>query len=152
MATMALPIRELSASVECDAASAQKTVLKVLESVSSKRTDVLIWMKTRQLDHKLVSLIDREQDLITKLQNLDTSALTTDWLEKFACDLDRIVSLTESMVDDMNEMPPRCVNVWSPKLKKLDELARYIDNIAESFHVAADPECATLLSVAAEYA
>ncbi len=147
MATMVLPIRELSANVQLEAACAQKQVVK-----AQPRLGVFAWAKVRLVNYYLGKLVNGESDLIARLQSVDLSKFPSDALESLAGDLDRIVSLTDAVVDQANDMPNGFVEIWRPNLDAMEQHARHIDSIAESLHAETDPECMMLLSIAAEQA
>lgn len=147
MAAMALPIRELSACVQYEAAYAQKTFWEVAEGkMRAANFDVMLWVKTRQLSNAMGKLADLQRTLIGHLRTMDCTQYDADTFDRIACDLERIVSMTNSLVDDAYRMPQQCVSVWTPKLETLSDLTAHIDNFAESFRVASDEACTALLA------
>jgi len=151
MAAMALPIRELSACVQYEAAYAQKTFWEVAEGkMRATSFDVMLWVKTRQLAHAMEKLATLQRMLIDRLRTMDCSQYDADTFDRIASDLERIVSMTNSLVDDAYRMPQQCVSVWTPKLEAISDLTAHIDNFAESFRIASDEACTALLADIAE--
>jgi hypothetical protein len=147
MAAMALPIRELSASVQYEAAYAQKTFWKVVDAKARERTfDLVLWVYTKQLWHSLGKTAELQRTLIGLLQGKDFSRFDADAFDKIACDLERIVSLTNALLDNTHTMPEKCVAIWSPRLEEIADLTAHIDNFAESFRIASDEACTALLA------
>jgi hypothetical protein len=151
MAAMALPIRELSASVQYEAAYAQKTFWKVVEGKTRAATfDVNLWLQTRLLSHALGKLADLQSDLIECLKVKDCHEFDAKTFDKIAKDLERIVSMTYALVDDTQSMPEQCTTFWRPRLDLIADRTAYIDNFAESFRIASDEACTALLANIAE--
>jgi len=149
MAAMALPIRELSASVQYEAAYAQKTFWKVVDGKARAATfDVALWVQTRRLSHamgKLASLQGTLIDCLKECQQFDANTF-----DKVAHDLERIVSMTYSFLDDAYGMPEKCVAVWRPQLDVIADRTAHLDNFAESFRIASNEACTALLANIAE--
>lgn len=147
MATTALPIRELSANVQYDAASAQKAFWEVVEE---KRHEAAFSIMFRFYVHRLNRRMDRlansQQDLIESLRKIPAEKMSAADFTKVADDLYRIVAMTESMIDDCYEMPPVCMNAWRANLEKIADLTSHLESFAESFRVAADETCTALLA------
>lgn len=148
MATMALPIRELSAYAQYEAASAQKTFWEVAEAKARAASfDVALWMKTRSLSGAMVRLADTQQKLIDCLAKDNFDHFDAGTFDKIAGDLERLVSMTYSFVDDMYHTSSEdCLAVWRPKLDRIYELTNHLDNYAESFRIASDDACTALLA------
>lgn len=151
MATMALPIRELSASVQYEAAYAQKTFWKVFDGKARAATfDLSLWVQTRLLSHAMGKLADLQGTLIECLMAKDCREFDASTFDKVASDLERIASMTYSFLDDAYSMPEHCVAVWRPRLAVLADRTAHIDNFAESFRIASDEACTALLADIAE--
>jgi hypothetical protein len=151
MAAMALPIRELSASVQYEAAYAQKTFWKVVDAKARERTfDFVLWVHTKQLWHSMGKTADLQRNLIVLLQGKDFGRCDADAFDNIARDLERVVSLTNALLDNTYTMPDRCVAVWRPRLEEIADLTAHIDNFAESFRIASDEACTALLANIAE--
>jgi len=146
MATMALPLREMSVSVQQEAVSAQMAYWKLAEEVANRRFQVFMWVKTRTLNASMGRLIERQRDLIRHLQDRRVSQLTPEVCGKLATDLDNVVSLTNSFLDDAHDMPNECLNVWAQRLEQIADLNAHLDNFAESFRIASDEACTSLLA------
>jgi hypothetical protein len=146
MATMALPLRELSVTVQAEAVSAQMAYWRLREDVAQRHAQVFVWVKTRALNHAMGRLVEKQQSLIDTLSKASTMDFDADVFLKIANDLDNVVSLTNSFIDEAYEMPSLCLRVWSERLEKISDLNRYVDNFAESFHIASDEACTALLA------
>ncbi len=151
MAAMALPIRELSASVQYEAAYAQKTFWKVVEGKTRAATwDVNLWVQTRLLSHAMGKLGDLQGTLIDCLKVKDCRQFDASTFDKVASDLERIVSMTYSLLEDVYGMPEQCAAVLRPRLDVIADRTAHIDNFAESFRIASDEACTALLADIAE--
>ena len=151
MAAMALPIRELSASVQYEAAYAQKTFWKVVDAKARERTfHFVLWVYTKQLWHSMGKTADLQRTLVGLLQGKDFSRCDADAFDNIARDLERVVSLTNALLDNTYSMPDRCVAVWRPRLEEIADLTAHIDNFAESFRIASNEACTALLANIAE--
>jgi hypothetical protein len=147
MATTSFPIRELSANVQYDAASAQKAFWEVVEDKRREATfNFLLRMSVRRLNRRLERLSDSQEKLVESLRNIPANKMSAADFTKVADDLYRIVAMTESMIDDCFEMPPTCVNTWRVNLEKIAGLTSHLESFAESFRVAADETCTALLA------
>lgn len=146
MATMVLPLRELSVSVQREAVSAKEAYWRLAEDVARRQLELIVWMKTRKLNHSLGRLIDNQQSLIHRLDEAPTDQFSVEVIGKLACDLGNVVSLTHSFVDDAYEMPRECLQVWSERLEKISDLNAHLENYAESFRIASDETCTALLA------
>jgi hypothetical protein len=147
MATATFPIRELSATVQYDAASAQKVFWEVVES---KRRDayinIQVWYLIHRLDRRMATLIASQQSLVTQLTAMNHENMPSVEFVKVADDLYRIVSMTDSLIADSYEMPERCLKVWRAKLEEVGNLSSHLESFAESFRMAADETCTALLA------
>jgi len=147
MATVALPIRELSANVQYEAASAQKAFWEVVESKRRQYLfDLMVRYLTRKLDSRMGRLIVSQEALIEHLRQVPTDSISYEDFSKVANDLDRIVAVTAALVDDSYNVPQPFLEVWRPKLEKISDLNGYLDSFAESFRIASDETCTALLA------
>jgi hypothetical protein len=147
MATATFPIRELSATVQYDAASAQKVFWEVVESKSrNAQIDLTVWYLTRRLDRRMGKLIVSQRSLIQHLRDMPHERFTSAEFVKVADDLYRIVSMTDSLIGDAYEMPERCLKVWRTNLEQVGDLSSHLESFAESFRIASDETCTALLA------
>jgi len=147
MCTMALPLRELSVNVQREAVSAQQAYWSLAEErLAHRRSQVIQWVKTRSLNSAMGRLVERQQSLIDLLRQAPAAPFGAELFLKIANDLDNVVSLTNSFVDEAYDMPTGCLSVWSPRLEKISDLNNYLDNFAESFRIASDEACTALLA------
>jgi hypothetical protein len=147
MATMVLPIRELSADVQLRAASVQKAFWDVAEKKTREvHFDIWLTYKTHSLNRSMAGLIAAQEGLLSSLQNFPVERLSADAVGKVAGDLERIVSMTNSYLDDVHQLPESCLGVWRPKLEAMADLSSHIDNYAESFRMAIDDACCAFLA------
>src|SRR5437868_4429455 len=138
MATMALPIREMSADVQFQAADAQKRFWAIMEAKTSKvHLGIIVWLQVRSLNRSMGRLIERQKILLKRLQQSQGQRFTPDLYEKVGCDLQRLAGQTDSLVEDTYEMPEQCLSVWREKLETISDLSAHIDNFGESFRIAA---------------
>lgn len=147
MAACALPIRELSASVTLDAARTQKKCLDVAESAT--HSGALVFVKERFAVWVVGLCMDKlaasQTKLIATLQGLHTEALLAEHFMKLSADLGNLSAMTFAVIDLANEIP-KYADEWRPKLDIIAELAAHIDNFAESYRIAADEVCTSLLA------
>src|ERR1700689_3901324 len=145
MATTALPIRELSANVQFDAASAQKAFFEVVESKQQQAfSNLKIWYMTRRLGRRMRRLVVSQGSLIEYLRKIPVESVFVGDYSKVAGDLDRIVSMTNALLDDAYQLPVQCTSIWAEKLDKMADLNEYIGSFVESFRIAADGTCTAL--------
>jgi hypothetical protein len=147
MATVALPIRELSANVQYEAASTQKAFWEVVESKRRQfYFDLMVRYMTRRLDRRMGRLLVSQEALIEHLREVPTDSISHEDFSKVANDLDRIVAMTTALVDDSYDVPHPFLEIWRPKLEKISDLNGYLDSFAESFRIASDETCTALLA------
>jgi DNA-directed RNA polymerase subunit F len=147
MATIAIPIRELSANVQFDAASAQKAFWEVVEEKRREAAiHILLRYLTNKLNRRMERLANSQRDLVEHLRKIPAEKMSAAEFTKVSDDLYRIVAMTESMVDDCYEMPPSCIDAWRANLEKVANLSSHLENFAESFRIAADDTCTALLA------
>lgn len=146
MATMVLPIRELSVNAQREAVSAQHAYIRASESIYQKRFQLFQWISVRALNYAMARLSKQQQTLIEFLKRPITQRLTPEDFRKISNDLENVVSLTDTFIDEAYNMPRECVGVWSARLTKIAESNRYLDNFAESFRIASDEACTALLA------
>lgn len=151
MAAMALPIRELSASVTIDAARTQKKCLDVADS--AQQSGVVEFVKLRVAAWAVGFCFDRligsQRTLINHLQALNTDAYTPEHFSKLCTDLNNLTAMTFAVVDSANEIP-KYSDEWRPKLEAISEMAAHVDNFAESYRIASDSVCISLMATIAE--
>ena len=147
MATAALPIRELSANVEYEAASAQKAFWEVVESRRRQAYfNLAVWYLTRKLDCRMARLVEGERNLIEHLRKIPIETMSGLDFSKVADDLNRIVSTTNAILADSYEMPERCIAVWRLNLETVGDLSTHLESFAEAFRTAADESCTALFA------
>jgi len=155
MATAVLPIRELSADVQVQAADAQRGVLCVVESKRRERDALfvsvlvsmfVIFLKVRELDRSFGKLAETQQKLIGMLEAFSSKQLEAPDFAKVGDDLSRIVADTSAVINDAYEMPDSIVRKWATRLELVQEHNSHIESISESFRIAADETCVALLA------
>jgi hypothetical protein len=146
MATMVLPLRELSVSVQREAVTAKTAYWSLAEDVTRKHLEFIVWIKTQRLNHSLGRLIERQQSLISALQEAPTDQFPANMMVKLADDLGSVVSLTESFIIEAYDMPDGILNVWIGRLDRVAQLNSHLENFAESFRIASDGTCTALLA------
>jgi len=150
MATMALPLREMSVTVQREAVSAQMAYWSLAEEVANKRFQLFLWVKTRSLNASMGRLAEKQKGLIEHLQDERVLNFTPEVFGKLASDLDNVVALTNSFLDEAHDMPPACQRAWECRLTIIADHNAHLDNYAESFRVASDEACTSLLADIAE--
>lgn len=147
MAALALPIREMSASVTIDAAKTQKKCLDVAESTqqSGILTALKEWVMVRFVDVCFDKLIGSQRNLIVQLQALDTRDFSADSFNVLASELGNLAATTFAVIDLANQIQ-KYSEEWRPKLDVIAEFAAHVDNFAESYRIAADEVCTSLLA------
>jgi hypothetical protein len=146
MATTTFPLRELSVAVQHEAVSAQRAYWKLAEGKAHQGMEPMLWLKTRVLKIAMGKLVARQQSLITRLKNSPPERFAPEMYGKLASDLHNVVSLTNSLLDELYGMPTECINLWSTKLEEIADCNGYLDNFAESFRIASDDACTALLA------
>jgi len=147
MATAALPIRELSANVQYDAASAQKAFFEVLESKQQEALfNWVIWYTTHRFNRRMGRLLMSQGKFVKSLRCVPVDSIAPTDLLKVSSDLDRIVSMTDSLLADAYLLPEQCLSVWRKKLEAISDQNGYIESFAESFRIASDETCTALLA------
>ena len=91
-------------------------------------------------------LVDGQQSLIDRLQNAPTEKFSPEMFGKLANDLHNVVSLTNSFIGEIYDMPAETLSLWEPRLEKIADFNGYLDNFAESFRIASDEACTALLA------
>jgi hypothetical protein len=147
MATATFPIRELSANVQYNAASAQKAFWEVVQEKRHEAAfNILLRVSVHRLNRRLERLSESQRDLIESLRKIPAQRMSAAEFTKVADDLYRIVTMTESMIDDFYEMPQLCIDAWRSNIEKVADLTSHLESFAESFRVAADETCTALLA------
>lgn len=147
MATMVLPIRELSADVQLRAASVQKRFLDIAEAkAQAVHNDMMMTLKSHVLNRSMARLVGAQERLIRSLEDFPVQELSAEAVGKVAGDLERLVSGANSLLDDIYQMPEPCLGLWRPKLEAMADLNGHIDNYAESFRIAFDDACSAVLA------
>lgn len=147
MATMALPIRELSASARYQAARAEKTFWEVVES-KARAARIELWVKVKiySLDRSMGGLIEKQDTLLAMLRNFGADDMPQQVLGMVAGDLELLTAMTDAFIEATQGAPQQCLDVWGTKLEKIAERSAYIDNYAESFRIASDEACTAILA------
>jgi len=146
MATMVLPLREMSVTVQRDAVSAQMAYWSLAEEVANRRFQLFLWVKTRTLNNSMGRLIEGQKSLIDRLTEPRVAEFAPEVCGKLSNDLYNVVSLTNSFVDEAYDMPAQCLHVWEDRLNQIADLNAHLDNFAESFRIASDEACTSLLA------
>jgi hypothetical protein len=151
MATAAMPIRELSATVQLNAASAQKAFWEVMESKQRETIFVLLArFLTHRLNRRLARLLKSQSELIEALRQISVEELSAAEFTRVADELSRIVGMTDSMILDCYDMHEICVGAWRTNLEKVSDQSGHLESFAESFKMAADQTCTALLASIAQ--
>lgn len=82
--------------------------------------------------------------------NPATQGLAPETYAEIANELIGLVQLVDEMIADCKDLPYPIPQLCAPSLRKLGDGNEYILSIAESFQVASDAECETLLAIALE--
>jgi len=146
---MALPIRELETFVSDEAKPKTETVIQVTRS-SAEGFAVLCKVIAETATLKLVfwHLARRQERLINRLVERQFDAYEETAFGDLANAIDSLVSSEQGMLRELSELGSE-IRVWLP-LRRLQAQIDHLDSIAESLHAETDPECMTLLSIAAE--
>jgi len=157
MATMTLSISELEPirlQAEEAQAETQCVVVCSKQERPDKRTVWNIFWKTAVLRRRFSRLTMRQAKSIEWLVGMDFTRTTSgdltscSDLEKLALKLDEIVADERKILELANSLGSEIRAWWNTSLSLLADQADYLDSIAESLHVAANPECTSLLAVA----
>jgi hypothetical protein len=146
-ATMVFPIRELSADVQVKTATARRAVLHVAAANARLLSFALLEdRRARAINKDMGKLVDRQKDLVARLESFHAEQVDAPVLSNFAGDLSQLATSAASLVTDAFEMPEKYVQVWRENLEAISDLSSHIDNFAESFHIAADDLCSALIA------
>ena len=154
MATMALPIRELERSVCVDAEKARAETERVATYSGSRRADAGTALKvmcaTLGLKWLLSGLVRSQDKLLSVYRGYDFNRCSPEQLTEVATSLGRIVNKERDILARANTLGAEIRVWWDTSLRRLAEQVDHLDSIAESLHLAADPDGTQLLALAAE--
>jgi hypothetical protein len=154
MASAALPIFELERSVRVEANRAKAETDCVIQC-SRERNENLrligrLISKIFSTKWRLANMAKRQQEFIDALVKLDFTTMSQADLKGMASALNEEVQLQREILEAISELGAEIRIWWSASIRKLTEQVEHLDSIAESLHLAADPEGLALLSLAAE--
>jgi hypothetical protein len=154
MATMTLPIRELERSVRVEAEKAQAGADCVVKHSRAPRADIKAACRvagaTLALKFLLSGLVHTQNKFISVLLERDFTQCRREDLTELASSLDEIVERERAILTKANTVGTEIRVWWNASLCKLSDQAEHLDSIAESLHLAADPELTHLLAMATE--
>lgn len=153
MATLVLPIRELEESVRIEAVKAladTKRVATYSKGQEGLRIVFQVIGRTFVLRHRFAQLSTRQEKLIDGLLAADFTRCKPEELSDFASSINVIVQSERKMLEEISDLGSEIRVWWSGPLRKLPEQIDHLDSIAESLILASDPECLSLLALAAK--
>lgn len=150
MATLALPITDLLPVVAQAEAETKQVVVCSKAETADKRVVLKIAWKTLSLRWQFIHLANRQTQLINTLVQRDFSTYAVNDLKEIAGLTDRLVDGERDMLQQAHQLGSEIRAWWHSSLVKLTDQVEHLDSIAESLHVAADPEASVLMGMAVE--
>lgn len=151
---MTLPIRELERSVQAEADRAQAGADCVVKHSRAPRADLKATCRvagaTLGLRFLLGGLVRTQDKFISVLVERDFNQWRSQDMAELASSIDGIVSRDRALLEKANTLGAEIRVWWNASLRKLSYQADHLDSIAESLHLAADPETTQLLAMATE--
>ncbi len=98
----------------------------------------------------LRSLARHQRMLISAYQKTDFTGYNIEEISRVATSIDALVEKGRSVLDKLATFGPRAQALWGSTLSRLAEQLEHLDSIAQSLHVAADPEASLLLGLAVQ--
>lgn len=149
MATMALPIRDLESLIRNEAKPKTACVAKISKSNGKGFATVCkIAALTLGLKFLLGRLARWQGSIIASLVKEDFNSYSSESLTELAKSIDQMVADEREALEHAYDLGYELRAFWP--LDTLQEQIEHLDSIAESLHLAADPEGTALLSLAVE--
>ena len=149
MATLALPIRDLESFIRTEAKPKTACVAKISKSKGEGFSTVCkIAMLTVALKFLFGHLSRRQTKLIASLSEHDFNSCSQESLSELATAIDELVTDERDALEHAFALGYELRAFWP--LETLLEQVEHLDSIAESLHLAADPECTSLLALAVD--
>jgi hypothetical protein len=156
MATMALPIRELelSVSVGSEKARAESECVVFYSQARAVQPGISVTLKlvftAGILKFLLYGLTRHQKLLISAYQHVDFTRLSIKEISRVATSLDEAVENGRQVLHKLTMFGPRGQAVWASSIPQLTDQLDHLESIAQSLHVAADPEASLLLGLAVQ--
>jgi hypothetical protein len=149
MATMTLPIRELESCVRDKALPKAASVAEYSKSKGDGFATVCkIAVLTIGLKLVFGFMVRRQGKIISRLVEHDFNSCSGAFIGEMAKAIDELVKEERSLLGHASEVGYELRAFWP--LGTLEAQVEHLDSIAESLYLASDPECVSLLSLAAE--
>src|SRR5207302_755610 len=97
----------------------------------------------------LSELVRYQNRLIRECTKRDFSRCSAEGLGEMASSLDGIVAKEQRILSEADKLGAEIRVWWSASLDRLATQVEYLESIAESLHLAADPQATSLLGMAA---
>ena len=153
---MAFPIRELELSV-CVSTDKARAETEYVVFYSQARatfpgatTTLKLYFNAAILTFLLRSLVRHQKRLISAYQRTEFTRYSVEEISRVATSIDTLVEKGRSVLDKLATFGPRAQALWGSTLSRLAEQLEHLDSIAQSLHVAADPEASLLLGLAVQ--
>lgn len=150
MAALALPISELAPVV--DEAKVETECVAVCSKAERADTTTMwhIVRKTYSLKRRFAQIVTRQGELIDKLVGRDFSTTPVAELSSLANSIDSLTTDERELLNLVNGLGAELRVWWATSLLRLADQVDHLESIAESLHVASDPESSLLLALAVE--
>jgi mevalonate kinase len=152
MATLAAPFFDLQMSTRSTAsalADAERVLGPLTEPQNSVRLFFEVVQKTGDVNQKFRHLVETQQKTIDLLVQKDFNALRVEDISSVAQSLDGIIEQNQELLKELHQGPSLLMRLWRSYIRSIKSQVQYMDSIAESLHVAADPEATALMALAA---
>jgi TRAP-type uncharacterized transport system substrate-binding protein len=144
------PIRGLSNQVTLDTASAVKEFFEMCQTADPTSAYVALHPA---LQEKVVSVnksmglvVKSQHAIVEALEKVSEAQMASAGFQKVIADLERVVSQGESAISDTYSAPEAIVKLWQRNLDLMAQQNSHIDSYVESFRIAFDETCASLLA------
>lgn len=153
MAAHALPIFSLTADVKMRVASAEKVCAQARERRG--HSDAVAALRMRfaafAINKRFAKVSDSQERLIRsfKEKGKTLESLPLSEIESVASGLDVLIALTRETTQCAQPLAGQWSQHLRQTLSRVSERNGHLESIAESLHMAADPDCGLLLAQAA---
>jgi hypothetical protein len=153
MATMALPVRELELSVcvGTEKARAETECVVFYSQARAIHPSMAMTLKlgftASLLKFLLHGLVRHQKLLISTYQHIDFTRFSSKEISRVATSLDAMVEKGRQVLEKLATFGPRGQAWWASSVPQLTDQLDHMESIAQSLHIAADPEASLLLGL-----
>jgi hypothetical protein len=152
MATLAAPLFDLQMSARLTAsalADAERILGPLIESQNPLHLFFEAIQKTGEVNRKFKYLVETQQKTIDLLVQKDFNSSSREDISSIAQSLDSIIVQNQELLKELHQAPSLLLRIWRSYIRSVESQVQYMDSIAESLHIAADPEATALMALAA---